>query len=276
MKRRGFALPLVVLVSLVAALLVTFSLDRQMTQSLGVKRQIDRYANHHFSKGVEMLIESFARSVSGRQVPEMLDPSGLAMRVMTDDGVGLRVSFFDAQDTVLEQFDGFGREDRTMGEGILVRLIEGAGVDAVRQHTRKFGPLAVSVNSSSEMVLRGALDAALLGDNVDRVLNTLLQARRSAANGMAMTREELQLALESAGLDPQLRARVERVVTAQPIVWRFVVEPDAPPSSAGGTTVRYEGLAILAPANADKGANIAKGSGAVMEIQKIEEDPTQR
>lgn len=274
--RRAFALPLVVLVSLVAALLVAFSLDRAMTQAYSVNRQIERYATHHFSKGVEMLIETFARAVSGRPMPEVLDESGLAMRVLTDDGAGLRVSFFDAQDTVLEVFDGFGRDDRMMGEGELVRLIEAVGVDAVHEHTRKFGPLAVSVNSSSEMVLRAALDAALLGDNVDRVLNSLLQARRSAANGVAMTRDELLLALEAAGLEPQMRSRVERVVTAQPIVWRFVVEPDVPASSAGGTTIRYEGLAIIAPPNSDKGVNVSKGSGSVMEIRKIEEEIPQR
>lgn len=274
--RRAFALPLVVLVSLVAALLVGFSLDRGMAQAYSVNRQVGRYATHHFSKGVEVLIDSFARAVSGRQMSEVLDESGLAMNVLTDQGVGLRVRFFDAQDTFLEVFDGFGRDDRMMGEGELARLIEGVGVDTVREHTRKFGPLAVSVNSSSELVLRAALDAALLGDNVDRVLNSLLQARRSAANGVSMTRDELQLALESAGLEPRKRARVERVVTAQPIVWRFVVEPDVQASSAGGTNVRYEGLAIIAPSNADKGVNVPKGSGSVMEIRKIEEDIPQR
>lgn len=274
--RRAFALPLVVLVSLVAALLVGFSLDRGLTQAYSVNRQVDRYATHHFSKGVEVLIDSFARSVSGRQMSEVLDESGLAMNVLTDQGVGLRVSFFDAQDTFLEVFDGFGRDDRMMGEGELARLVEGVGVDAVREHTRKFGPLAVSVNSSSELVLRAALDAALLGDNVDRVLNSLLQARRSASNGVSMTRDELQLALESAGVEPRMRARVERVVTAQPIVWKFVVEPDVPASSAGGTNIRYEGLAIIAPPNADKGVNVPKGSGSVMEIRKIEEDIPQR
>jgi hypothetical protein len=276
MMRRAFALPLVVLVSLIAALLVSFSLDRAMTQAYGVSRQIDRYATHHFTKGVETLIESFSRSVSGRQMSEVLDGSGLAMRVVTDDGAGLRVSFFDAQDTMLEVFDGFGRDDRMMGEGALVRLIESQGIEGVRQHTRKFGPLAVSVNSSSEQVLRAALDAALLGEGVDRTLNAVLQARRSAASAGAMTRDELVLALESAGLEPQMRSRVERVVTAQPIVWKFVVEPDVTPSSAGGASIRYEGLAIISPPNADRGANIPKGSGSVMEIRKVETEESER
>jgi len=271
--RRAFALPLVVLVALVATMLVAFSLDRAATQSYSVARQIDRYANHHFTKGIETLIESFSRSVSGRQMSEVLDPDGLAMRVMTDDGVGLRVSFFDAQTTVLEVFDGMGRDDRMMGEGALVRLIEAFGVEQVRTATRKFGPLSVSINTTPEPILRAMLDAALLGEGVDRTLTTLLQARRSAAIEGAMSREEFQLALDSAGLEPPMKARVERLVTTQPIIWRFVVEPDMDPSSAGGASVRYEGLAIIASPSADRGANVPKGAGAVMELRKIEMDP---
>lgn len=273
LARPGFALPLVVLVSLVATLLVAFSLDRGMTQSLSVSRQMDRYANHHFTKGIETLIESFSRSVSGRQMSEMLDPDGLAMRVMTDDGVGLKVSFFDAQSTVLEVFDGFGRDDRMMGEGALVRLIEGFGLDEVKAATRKFGPLAVSINSAPEPILHAMLDAALLGDGVERTLTTLMQARRSAAIEGAMTQDEFELALDSAGLEPPLKARVTRVITTQPIIWRFVVEPDLDPSSAGGALVRYEGLAIIAPPSADRGANVPKGAGAVMEMRKVEMGP---
>ena len=70
-----------------------------------------------------------------------------------------------------------------------------------------------------------------------------------------------------------MKARVERLVTTQPIIWRFVVEPDMDPSSAGGASVRYEGLAIIAPPSADRGANVPKGAGAVMELRKIEVDP---
>lgn len=273
MHRRGFAMPLVVLMSLVAALLVSVALDRSMAQALTVNRQIDRYATHHFNKGLEVLIDSFARAMSGRSLPEVLDQSGLAMRLITDDGVGLRVSFFDAQDTLLEAFDGFGRDDRMMGEGALVRLIEAVGMDEIRENTRTFGPMSVSINSSSETVLHCALDAALLGEGVERAQAALLQAKRSAANPSAMTREELQIALDSAGLEPPMRARVERIVTAQPVIWRFVVEPDIAPSSARGASVRYEGLAIIAPPNADRGANVSKGGGSVMEIRKIEEEP---
>ena len=146
-------------------------------------------------------------------------------------------------------------------------------LDEVKAATRKFGPLAVSINSAPEPVLRAMLDAALLGDGVDRTLNTLMQARRSAAIDGAMTREEFQLALDSAGLEPPLKARVERVVTTQPIIWRFVVEPDVDPSSAGGASVRYEGLAIIAPPSADRGSNVPRGAGAVMELRKIEAGP---
>lgn len=270
MNRRGFALPLVVLMSLVATLLVAFSLDRSLTQAYSVNRQVERYSTHHFAKGLETLIESFSRSVSNRSMAEVLDPSGLAMRVVTDDGAGLLVSFFDGQDTLLEAFDGLGRDDRMMGEGALVRMIESAGAENVRNFTRAYGPLAVSINSSSEEVLRAALDAALLGEDVDRTLSALLQARRSAANGVAMTREEMSFALEAIGVDPQLRSRVERLVTAQPVLWRFVVEPEDQASSAGGVTIRYEGVAIIAPPSADRGSNVPKGAGAVMEIHKVE------
>jgi hypothetical protein len=271
-SRPGFALPLVVLMSLVAALLVAFALDRATIQALGVNRQVERYANHHFTKGIETLIESFTRSISGRQLSEVLDETGLAMQLLAEGSPPLNIRFFDAQNTFLEAFDGLSEGDRMLGEGALVRAIEAFGVEELRAHTRKFGPLAVSVNSSSEAILRAALDAALLGDSVDRTLNTILQARRSSANGTYMTRDELALALDSAGLEPPMRARVERVLTAQPVIWRFEVEPDQPASSAGGVSVRYVGLAIISPPNSDRGANIPKGGGSVMEIRKIEQE----
>ncbi len=271
--RRGFALPLVVLASLVIAMLVVVALERSTAQARTVKRDVDRYAAYHFTKGITGLIEGVIRSAAARQLGEVLDDSGMAFRLEANGSPGLAVYFYDGQDTLLESVEGLGAEDRAMAESALAYAVEHVSPEELGRHIRHAGPITVSANSAPRVVLAGAVDAALMGEGADKVVDAILRAR-DGARGM-MTREDLAKAYDDAGVPPDKRSRLERMVTATPALWQFVVEPEVGARGGAQPMEGYVGVVVSAPPNADRGANVPKGT-SVLSVRKSRIGPDHR
>ena len=272
-SRRGFALPLVVLASLAIALMVVVALERSTAQSRTVKRDVDRYSAYHFTKGITGLIEGVIRSAAARQLGEVLDESGMAFRLETSGSPGLAVYFYDGQDSLLESVEGLGQEDRAMAEAALAYVVEHVPPEALGRHIRHAGPVAVSAGSAPRVVLAGAVDAALMGETTEKVVDAIVRARDAAE--AALTREELTKAYDDAGVPPEKRSRLERMVTAAPALWQFVVEPDVGVRGGSQPMEGYVGVVVSAPPNADRGANVPKGT-SVLSVRRSEIGPDHR
>lgn len=256
-SRRGFALPLVVLFSLVSTLAIAVMLTRQGAQSLTVQREIEAYESHHLAKGLSEAIEAWKTSITTGTVGDVIAADGHAF-TLTTGSMALRVSLFEAQDTALGETGGLSQGSRQLADRILLGVVQAYGPNA-RAHLRSLGPVAVSANTAPESVLYAAIDAVLLGEGTDALVNEILRAR--SRNG-AVTREDLLQAFDAARIPTEQRGALDGSITTTPIVWRVVVEP----IQRGGTIdTYYEGLALIAPPGSPDRASL---KGAKLDLKR--------
>lgn len=236
--RRGFALPLAVLFSVVAATMVAVMLARQGTQRLAVARQIDSYGSHHLARGMSEVIQAWSTSVGMSRVAEMIADDGRAF-TLRSGASALDVSLFDDQGTALGETAGLSKGSRELADQVLLRVAQAYGSEA-KMHLRSIGPVAVSVNTAPEGVLAAAIDAVLEGEGTDALVREILRVRSRAGT---VTREDLLAAFDTANIAADKRGALDGVITTTPIVWRVVVDPRQP---GGRGEEYYEGQAVIA------------------------------
>jgi len=233
---RGFALPLVLIISLVVSTLIAVVLWRQTAQSLLVQKQIERYSGHHIAAGLKEVIGAWVSSVGNRPLHEAIEADGLALTLIPEAGVSVEVYFFEGQGTVLSDLGGLTDESFRRARGILGALAR-EEPRRLGELTRKYGPVAVSVNTAPEVVLRSAITGAIGADG-----QALASSIVSARGDGKMTPEQLTDLLQKAGLTDEQRTAVTQVLTAQPVVWNVVARTDGGP---GQEAVVYRGVALV-------------------------------
>lgn len=241
-RRRAMALPVVLLLVLVAGVVISMMMDRHVSQALTVQRELQQYAFHHASKGVQEAVEAWLR-LSGaiRNMAEAIERDGHAFDMVLEDGATVRVSLFDAQGGVLIEMAGLSQEARDLARGMVEELQDAAGPDAPR-FIRREGPLQVSVNTAPPEVLAAAVSAATDGENVESIVDEILHARESEP----ISADGLNDLFTQANVPPEVRPRLALVITAQPSLWRVVAEVEGSQATyAGRTGRRFCGLVVL-------------------------------
>src|SRR4051812_26592877 len=104
--RRAFALPMVLMLVLISGVLLAVMIDRQGAQALTVQRELDSYTFHHISRGVQEAIEAWIRNNGNNDIAGALDVDGHAFDLQVEGGQLVRISFYEAQDTVLAELAG--------------------------------------------------------------------------------------------------------------------------------------------------------------------------
>lgn len=226
-SRRGYALPLVLLLALVASVVMAMVLDRQRTQTLSQKRQLDQYRDDHFAKGLQETIDAWMKSVAARPLAELLDDDGHALDMDLAGGVTLRLYAFDGQGSVLTEIAGLTGEARVTAAGLVDALSKlppelrnaGSGFERGRltELTRRFGPMAISVNSAPEAVLNAVVRYALGDSGAGDVVTSLLNARSEKV----LAAPDLSDALAKIDADTAQRSTLSRILTTQPSLYRL-------------------------------------------------------
>ncbi len=67
---RGFAMPMVILLSIVVGLGVGVAVSRQVVQSRTVARQVRGYQEHHAAQGLQEAIGAFVQRIDAREIDE--------------------------------------------------------------------------------------------------------------------------------------------------------------------------------------------------------------
>lgn len=236
--RRGFALPLVVLLALVSSLVVVVMLDRSNVQARMVKRQLDNYRDDHFAKGMQEAIDSWMKSVATKPMADLLEEDGHAMDLELADGVLLKLYVFDAQGSVLTEFGMLQGDSITDAQGVAMAY-SGISVDELKKAsktiaeneekirtagrytpvtlTRRYGSPAVSVSSSPDPVLAAVANFAGGGDVVSQLLEAVHTARAEKPIGAT----ELADIIAKIQTEPEIRAILQRLLTAQPTFWQI-------------------------------------------------------
>jgi hypothetical protein len=226
-SRRGYALPLVLLLALVASVVMAMVLDRQRTQTLSQKRQLDHYRDDHFAKGMQEAIDAWMKSVAARPLAELLDTDGHALDMELAGGVTLRLYAFDGQGGILSEIMGLTGEARTDAANLIDALaqlppelrVQVGGFERGRlpEMTRRFGPLQISVNSAPEPVLHAVMRYALDGSSSADAVKQIVEAR----SGKVLAAADLSDAIAKIKADIPQRSIINRLLTAQPVLYRL-------------------------------------------------------
>jgi type II secretory pathway component PulK len=213
--RRGFALPLVLMLVLICSILLAVLLQGHSTMLLNTQRQIDTYAFGHATRGVG---EALNLVVQGREaeIAQALDPDGKIVEFHVDGGQVLSVYLEDGQGKVLSNLSGLGTENYRLGREVLRRLGEVARERAPLM-IRGEGPLAISVNSAPEEVIRAALSAITGGEGGDGLARDIV--RRRSAEGV-IAADDLRTMISGSELSDEQKGRANALLTASPTLWR--------------------------------------------------------
>lgn len=264
---RAFALPVVLMVSLALATLITVLLDRFGSQTRSVSGIVRSYENYHAGRGLHQLFEAWLRSSTTSRLSGKLGENGLALTAQLSEGLTpnansaetVKLYLADGQGSILAEPGALPAEEVALAQAIINAAREldaqtgdsGSGVDGAIAR-RQFGPIAVSLRSATPKTLRAAVSGATAGDKVDEIVAELLKAREDL-NVASTAVSEIANKVGLAG-DP--RANLLKVVTVDPVMWNITAEVLSDRLIGGGLLMRYKGTALVGASNA--GATTAR------------------
>lgn len=209
-SRRGFVLPLVILIGVLAAVTVAVSLQRLSVQQGMVQRQINAYHRHHDMLGAKAVIRFWV--TKQQDLSKVASETRPAHRFSLPGGMRVTVYISDGQGSAKGDFDDeTSPERRRQFEQFFYRLPAGRS-DLVR----RTGPPEISVNSAPREVL-----AALRPDDAG-LAGLLLQARERRRLDAGSFRQ----VLERAGVRQEEINDIMRLVVYEPALWKLTVEAE--------------------------------------------------
>lgn len=283
-RSRAFALPMVILLIVVAMIMLTLMLERQGVQLLNVKRQLNGYEAHHASRGMQEVIDAWLKGQGSEPLAALLDLDGQAFELELKGGTLIEVFFHDAQG-LLYRAPGepvsFEREEALQGdegptsESVMVnaaaRLYEDVGAGMFMELTRTEGPQKLSVLSVTQPVLRAVLAELSGTDLVDHLVDSIMRAQEdgSLIRGDVLPREVLD------GLDRETRTIARQVLTARPLLWRVIVDVRADGSMRRAPARRFEGQLLMETAGASSRTTTSPFQRTGLFLWWKEVDPTE-
>jgi hypothetical protein len=233
----------VLMLLVISGIMLAFMFDRQGNQSLTVKREMDSYTFPHISRGIQEAVEAWIRSNGNNSIAAALDENGRAFDLIVDGGQVVHVYFRDAQGTALADFAGLSGDQLDQALDIIENLRRNEGRHA-GMHVRREGPVAVSVNTASEAVLK-----AVIGSTLDPLqTSALISEINDARDGDSIDREALEQAINKADVPTANRPKVQGLLAVEPVLWQVVAEAAVPQNVyPAPPAIRYGGLAIITP-----------------------------
>jgi hypothetical protein len=239
--QRGYAMVTVLLLAMVAGLVSAVLMDRISTQDLTVRRQIHNYRMHHFERGVREAVSAWIATLYQQPIQKMLGEDGHAFDLELPDGSVAAVYLSDGQGTILAKPEGLTPEQREVGAVMVRELWAITGGKPPEEWFRPVGPLAVSINSAPEELLRAAGRASGDARAGDKLARLLLEQRRGKPE---LTEQDLTQAITEAGFDNAAKDRVMRLVTFRAELWNAVIDV-YPSHGRGGLVARFGGRFLM-------------------------------
>jgi hypothetical protein len=235
--RRGFALPLVILLALVVGIMAAVMLDRQSAQSLTVQRELNQYRDHHFSSGVREVVGQWTDQLSGQPIDKLVQDDGHILDIQLADGGFMSVYMFDGQGSALTDPTGLIDQDRTDAQGILEALAPLVGDSPPASLFRTVGPVKISAMTAAPEVLEAVANYAAGSGRVGRRFSESIVKARTQNN--AVVQSDIQTAESAADLTAEQRQIAERLLALKPDLWNMVI--DVYPQGSTAPTIRYGG-----------------------------------
>ncbi len=236
-SRPGFALPIVMLLSLVGVMVIMSMLTRYASQSRFVMKHRIRYIEHHTQRGVQEMVGTWLDLARGGAVSEIIRDDGLAFVIDFEGGRRLEVYVHDGQGTLLTDFSSMSERDSQVIERALAELQGDDPNKNLADLTRRRGPVSVSVMTAPLEVLRAILVGADIdGPTADRVAEEIVHEREQGE----LAQPDLLRLLGATGVSPESRGRASSVLTVSPTL--YAIETRVYDRDRGPMTAHYTGL----------------------------------
>jgi len=218
-SRRGFALPLVVMLTFVASISLVLILERRTVAHRTVQRQIQTYTGHHRAAGIKECVGRWLTTtrVRGQQ---SLSETGRAFRMALPSGEGIDVRFEDGQGTALTDDTNLGSERRQIVRRMRDYL-EQLPPELTHRTMRGFGPPEISLRSAPAIVIEALVIAVV--EQPSRQVRAV-EAILSRRNAGVLSREELPRALSDVGLSDEERDLMLAMLVETPTLWHVVAD----------------------------------------------------
>jgi hypothetical protein len=263
---RAFALPVVLMVSLALATLITVLLDRFGSQTRSVSGIVRSYESYHAGKGLHQLFEAWLRNSTSGRLSGKLGENGLALTAQLSEGLTpyansaetVKLYLADGQGSILAEPGGLPAEDVALAQAIINAakdLDASAGSNTSSSgdaaegaiNRRQFGPIAVSLKSATPRTLRAAVSGATAGEKVEEIVAELIKAR----DDLNVASTAVSEIANKAGLTGDARANLLKVITVDPTMWTITADVLADRLIGGGLLMRYKGTALVGASNSN-------------------------
>lgn len=242
--RRGFALPLVILLTLVVSLAVGVLMQRNGAGYLAARRQADGYIKSHAGLGIREMVSRWLTSVRGR-LADSLESDGFAFSLELPGDQHIDVYMDDAQGSALARADAHTGRRREIIEmmNAYLDLLEygptataGPGQKPVPQPRpvaegelplrRMYGPSEISLKTAPREVLE-ALAAAVADPKKTQIIaDTILRNRdgESGDGSRVQSVDEVTRALREVGVDNEAIREITAMLVTTPKLYMVTAE----------------------------------------------------
>ncbi|MFI4915414.1 MAG: hypothetical protein ACIAS6_02765 [Phycisphaerales bacterium JB060] len=216
---RAFALPLVVILSMVATMAIAVMLERQGQQTRSTIRQMRWTQDRHLERGVREVTGAWLTGAS-RRLPEIARGGGHALDLTMNGDRTIRLDIEDAQGSILSTFEGVSEAELPFAEGAYDSILMRAGDEqTLERWTRPVGPVAISAISAPEEVLAAAV-APMMGDGqASAMARDIVQAREGAESGAGT--QWLRRIIADYASEMEDRRTLQRLIVGEPDLWRL-------------------------------------------------------
>jgi hypothetical protein len=235
----GFALPVVLVLALLAGIMLAVVLDRQGMQRQTVQAEMRRYQSHHFEYGIREVVGAWTDTLAGQPIDKMVDDTGHALDLAMPDGSYASVYLFDGQGSLVTEPTGLTDDEKVDALGVLQQLSLITGDNPNPAWLRPVGPIRVSIGAAPQEVLEAVAAYAADDKTAKRFVQSILDARAKGD----VTQADLNTAMNAAGFKVEQQQVAQRLLTLKPEMWAMVVDSYDPtrPGKGGAPTVRYLG-----------------------------------
>ena len=236
-RRRGYALVLVTLLTMVSSMAVAVILQRHAAVRRSVVRQVEQTRQRHIERGLREIISGWLRTVRGESVAERLGPDGHALDILLPEGRIVSVSMRDAQGAVLAGFDALPEEDYPSAVSLYEGFASRIGPTDLERMTRLAGPMKISVATAPPEAVEAAVEAAL---GPQRAPDIAAEIREAVATGPVTDSSLRNQTLQAAGVPPADRSTLLRLITAEPELWELDIQ-----ITGGAERGRYRAQVVI-------------------------------
>lgn len=218
-RSRAFALPLVVILSMVATMAIAVMLERQGHQTRSTIRQMRWTQDRHLERGVREIAGAWLTGAS-RRLNDIAKEGGHALDLTMGGGRTIRLDVEDAQGSVLSVFDGVSEAELPFAQGAYDSVLMRAGdQQTLDRWTRTVGPVAISAVTAPEEVIAAAV-APMIGDGQASALARDVVLAREDADGERGT-QWLRRVIADYATEMEDRRTMQRLLVGEADLWRL-------------------------------------------------------